>query len=319
MSTYVIRRVLMIPILMFGISVIDFVFINIAPGDPVTVMLSPTDRINMSPRDIERRREALGLNKPIHVRYVIWVREVATGNLGFSLVKSQPVSRMVVTAVKNTIIIMTLSMVLATTIGVVLGIISALRPYSFIDYVLTAGSFIGVAMPGFFMSLILIRVGALELGWFPTSGLVTPGEPGSIVDRLHHMVLPLIALSIGGAASILRYTRSSMLEVLREEYMTTARAKGLGAKVIVLRHALKNALLPLITVVALEVPGLFGGSVIVETIFNIPGMGQMMVEAMQGLDYPILMGGLLIISAIVIVCNLLADVAYALADPRIRY
>jgi peptide/nickel transport system permease protein len=319
MSTYVIRRVLMIPILLFGISVIDFVFINIAPGDPVTVMLSPTDRINMSERDIERRREALGLNKPIHVRYVIWVGEVVTGNLGFSLVKSQPVSKMVVSAVKNTIVIMTLSLVLATTIGVILGVISALRPYSAVDYVLTAGSFIGVAMPGFFLSLILIRVGALELGWFPTSGLVTPGQPSSIADRLHHMVLPLIALSIGGTASILRYTRSSMLEVLREEYMTTARAKGLAGKVIVMRHALKNALLPLITVVALEVPGLFGGSVIVETIFNIPGMGQMMVEAMQGLDYPILMGGLLIISAIVIVCNLLADVAYALADPRIRY
>ncbi len=174
-------------------------------------------------------------------------------------------------------------------------------------------------MPSFFLALILILIGAVQFGWFPTSGIITPGAPPSILDRLHHMVLPLIALSYGGMASTLRYTRSSMLEVLNQDYITSARAKGLPERTLIGRHAFKNALLPLITIMGLSLPELFGGSVIVETLFNIPGIGSLMVSALNARDYPVIMGGILLSGILVLCSNLLADVSYALVDPRVRY
>jgi peptide/nickel transport system permease protein len=319
MSQYLIRRLLLVPILLLSITAIDFVFINIAPGDPVSAMIDPNEMIKMSRADMEARREALGLNKPIPVRYLIWLRELARGNLGHSYLKMQPVAKMMATGVKNTIALMALALCTGTAVGILFGIISALRPYSLLDYVLTAVSFAGVAMPSFFFALILIMVGSVQLNLFPTSGLVTPGVPPSLTDRLWHMVLPLTALSIGGAAGTLRYTRTSMLEVLHEEYITTARAKGLPERVINVRHALRNALLPLITILGLSIPHLFGGSVIIETMFSIPGIGSTMVEATAIRDYPVMMGGILMSGILVLFSNLLADVAYAVADPRIRY
>jgi peptide/nickel transport system permease protein len=319
MGQYILRRLILIPILLLGITALDFTFISLAPGDPITAMLDPNEMRQLTQADIERRRRELGLDQPIPVRYALWLKEVARGNLGHSYVKAQPVSRLMIDGIRNTILLMTLSLLVTTIIGVLLGIISALRPYSWLDYTLTAISFSGVAMPSFFFALILIFVGALKLGWFPTSGLITPGVPPTISDRLMHMVLPLIALSVGGTASLLRYTRSSMLEVLQEEYITTARAKGLASWVINMRHAFKNASLPLITILGLQIPHLFGGAVIVETIFSIPGIGSTMVEGMQNRDYPVLMGGILLSGITVLVSNLLADVSYAFADPRIRY
>lgn len=319
MGQYILRRLILIPILLIGITALDFTFINLAPGDPITSMIDPQEMRLLTKDDIERRRKELGLDQPIPVRYVIWLKEVVGGNLGHSYVKAQPVSRLMVTGIRNTILLMTLSLIFTTIVGVVLGIISALRPYTWIDYTLTALSFSGVAMPSFFFALILIFIGALKLGWFPTSGLITPGVPPTITDQLRHMVLPLIALSIGGTASLLRYTRSSMLEVLQEEYIMTARAKGLASFVVNLRHAFKNAALPLITILGLHIPGLFGGAVIIETIFSIPGIGSTMVEAMNNRDYPVMMGGILLSGVTVLFSNLLADISYAFADPRIRY
>jgi peptide/nickel transport system permease protein len=317
MGQYILRRLILIPILLLGITAIDFTFINLAPGDPITAMLDPSEMRQMTDEDIARRRAALGLDQPIAVRYLLWLKEVLTGNLGHSYIKAQPVARLMIDGIKNTITLMLLSLAFTTIVGVLLGIISALRPYSWLDYTLTALSFSGVAMPSFFFALILIFVGALWLGWFPTSGLITPGAPPSLGDRLMHMVLPLIALSIGGTASLLRYTRSSMLEVLQEEYITTARAKGLAGATINLRHAFKNAALPIITILGLQIPGLFGGAVIIETIFSIPGIGSTMVEATGNSDYPVMMGGILLSGITVFVSNLLADIAYAFADPRI--
>jgi peptide/nickel transport system permease protein len=319
MTQYLIRRLLLIPLLLIGITLLDFIFINIAPGDPVSAMLDPNELTRMSPEEVEARREALGLNRPILVRYVLWLGELVQGNLGYSIIKAQPVGQMLGVGIQNTIALMALSLFFSTIVGVVLGVIAAVRPYSIFDYVTTALSFIGVAMPSFFFALILILVGALQLGMFPTSGLVTPGAPPSIWDRLHHMALPSIALSVGGSASILRYTRSSMIEVLSEEYTMTARAKGLHQRTVIIRHALKNALLPVITILGLQIPGLFGGAVIIETIFNIPGMGSIMVAAMNTRDYPLLMGGVLLSGLLVLVSNLIADLAYSFADPRIQY
>jgi peptide/nickel transport system permease protein len=317
MGQYILRRLILIPILLLGITAIDFTFINMAPGDPITSMIDPSEMRLMTQEDIDRRRAALGLDQPIAVRYLLWLKEVVTGNLGHSYVKAQPVSRLMSDGIKSTIVLMTLSLIFTTIVGVALGIVSALKPYSWLDYTLTALSFSGVAMPSFFFALILIFVGALKLGWFPTSGLITPGVPYSLGDQLLHMVLPLIALSIGGTASLLRYTRSSMLEILQEEYITTARAKGLSPTLVNVRHAFKNAALPIITILGLQIPGLFGGAVIVETIFSIPGIGSTMVEAMGNSDYPVMMGGILLSGITVLLSNLLADVAYAFADPRI--
>jgi len=319
MQQYLIRRLLLVPILLLGITALDFAFINLVPGDPVTAMIDPNEMINMSQEDVEARRESLGLNKPIIVRYGIWLRELARGNLGYSIVKAQPVAKLIVDGIKNTLLLVLLALIGSTVVGIVFGIISALRPYSPVDYVLTGLSFAGVAMPSFFFALILIVVGAVQLGWFPTSGLVTPGAPPSLLDKLWHMVLPLTALSVGGAASILRYTRASMLEILHEDYVITARSKGLSERIINLRHALRNAVLPLITLLGLSIPGLFGGSVIIETMFSIPGIGMVLLSATQFRDYPVMMGGILMSGILVLLSNLIADFAYAVADPRIRY
>jgi peptide/nickel transport system permease protein len=319
MREYLIRRLVLIPFLLLAITVIDFAFINLAPGDPVTAMLDPQDMRKMSKADIEARREALGLNKPIYVRYLLWLKEVFRGNLGHSMIQSRPVADLMLVGIRNTFTLMLLSLVISTLVGIVLGIVSALRPYSFVDYILTGVAFTGVAMPSFFLALILILIGAVELGWFPTSGIVTPGAPPSLWDRLNHMVLPLIALSYNGMASILRYTRSSMLEVLNQDYILAARAKGLPERLILGRHAFKNALLPIITIMGLNLPELFGGSVIVETLFNIPGIGSLMVSALNARDYPVIMGGILLSGLLVLFSNLLADISYALADPRVRY
>ena len=319
MREYVFRRLLLIPVLLLGITVIDFVFINMAPGDPVTAMLDPQDVRRMSQADIQARREALGLNRPAHIRYLLWLKELSKGNLGHSMIQSRPVAQLVVEGVKNTFLLMVLSLIVGTGLGISLGILSALRPYSHVDYFLTALAFTGVAMPSFFLALILILVGAVELRWFPTSGIITPGVPPSLLDRLRHLVLPVMAISFGGMASILRYTRSSMLEVLGQEYIVAARAKGLSDLNVIGRHAFKNALLPIITILGLSLPTLFGGSVIIETLFNIPGIGSLMVNALNARDYPVMMGGILLSGLLILCSNLLADIAYALADPRIRY
>jgi peptide/nickel transport system permease protein len=319
MRQYILRRLLLIPILLLGITALDFVFINLAPGDPITAMMDPMEMRRMTQEDIENRRRQLGLDQPLYVRYGLWLKEVLRGNLGHSYIKATPVSQLMSNGIKNTILLMSVSLILTTIIGVALGMISALRPYSWLDYSLTALSFAGVAMPSFFFAMILIFFGSLRLGWFPTSGLITPGVPWSLDDQLKHMVLPLIALSIGGTASLLRYTRSSMLEILNEEYIVAARAKGLSEYIINLRHAFKNAALPIITILGLHIPGLFAGAVIIETIFSIPGIGSEMVGAMNNRDYPVMMGGILLSGITVLVSNLLADVAYAFADPRIRY
>ena len=318
MRQYLMRRLLIIPLLVIGITLLDFMFINLTPGDPVTAFVNPNELVGMDPAQIERRREQLGLNKPIVERYWIWVREMATGNMGYSIGKSQPVSTLMWNGLKNTFVLMTLSIVLSAVIGIVFGIISAVKPHSFIDYFLTAVAFIGVGMPSFFFALILINVGALNLGWFPTSGIQTPGD-GSLLDRAQYLVLPLLALSINGAGGIMRYMRAGLIEVMHEDYITTARAKGLKSTTVVTRHAMRNALLPIITVMALQIPRLFGGAVIIETIFNIPGIGLTMVNAMNTKDYPLMMGGILLSGIMVLLSSFIADVAYAVADPRIRY
>ncbi|MBI3942729.1 MAG: ABC transporter permease [Chloroflexi bacterium] len=319
MSEYLLRRFLLIFPLLIGITFLDFVFINLAPGDPINAMIDPMEMTFMSKEEIQARRAELGLDKPLLVRYASWVKELARGNLGYSIMFKNSVAKLIRDTVGNTITLMAWALVTSIIVGIVLGIISALRPYTKLDYALTAFAFTGVAMPGFFFGLALIYLISLRAGLLPTSGLVTPGAPSSVLDSAQHLFLPVAALAYEGIASIMRYTRGSMLEVLHQEYITTARAKGLREPHVILRHGLVNAMLPVITIIGLRLPALFGGSVIIESIFSLPGMGKLMVDATNFRDYPLIMGGLLISALLVLLSNLLADISYAVADPRIRY
>ena len=304
--------------LIFGITVINYGVFALAPGDPVSALISPEEFRNLTRADLDARREALGLNQPAVVRYAIWLREALRGNLGNSILFRQPVVELIGAGLKNTIGLVGLALLFSTIGGIVLGIISALRPYSLVDYVLTGFAFSGTAMPGFFLGLLLIYVVALKWHLLPTGGISSPGV-STYGDYLEHLILPVSALTYETLAGLMRYTRSSMLEVLHQEYVTTARAKGLREAAVLLRHALRNALLPVITIVGLRIPALVGGSILIETIFNYPGIGLTMIRATRGLDYPLLMGGVLITAVVVLISNLVADLAYALADPRIRY
>jgi peptide/nickel transport system permease protein len=318
MTRYILRRLFWMIPLLFGITVINYGIYALAPGDPVAAMITPEELRSLTKADLDARREALGLNKPVYIQYALWLREVLRGNLGNSILFRLPVIELIRRGIGNTIVLIGISLLISTLGGVLLGMISALRPYSRLDYALTAFAFSGTAMPGFFLGLLLIYVIALKLGILPTGGITSPGVT-TLGDRLQHMILPVVALSYETLAGLMRYTRASMLEVLHQEYVTTARAKGLRERIVVLRHAFRNALLPVITVLGLRIPALIGGSVLIESVFNYPGIGLTMVSATKGLDYPLLMGGVLVTGVVVLVSNLVVDLAYGVADPRIRF
>jgi peptide/nickel transport system permease protein len=261
----------------------------------------------------------LGLDKPVYVRYGIWLTQALQGNLGFSYRTGEAVSQRIADRLPNTIQLTLTALAIAVGLGIPLGIVSALRQYSRLDYFLTLFAFTGISIPSFFFALGAIYILSLKLKLFPSSTMGDPGAENYFFERLHHLILPALVLGLDRVASFLRYTRSSMLEVLSQDYMTTAKAKGLGDTLRVWRHGFRNALISVITIVGLSLPALFGGSVIVETIFAWPGMGQMAITAVTQRDYPVLMGVALVTSIAVLLSNLLADIAYAWADPRIRY
>jgi peptide/nickel transport system permease protein len=319
MGKYILRRILIAIPLLFGITVINFLLVNLAPGDPMSAMIE-TEAGGMSQEDVERMRARYGLDQPLPVRYGYWLKEAVQGNLGWRMSPTdrRPVTEVLMERIPMTLKLMVGAIILANVIGIALGVVSAVRQYSAVDYVLTLLAFGGISVPGFFIALLLIYVFAATLGWFPTSGSRTPGE-ASILNQLHHMVLPAIALGSDYTASMMRQTRASMLEVLNQDYVNTARAKGLREYVVILRHALRNAALPLVSLFALYLPGLVGGAVIIETVFGWPGMGRLTIQSVSGRDYNMLMGIILVTSIMVLIANLFADIVYAFVDPRIRY
>ncbi|HAL62548.1 MAG TPA: peptide permease [Chloroflexi bacterium] len=317
MTQYIIRRVLISIPLLFGITLIIFALANLMPGDALTAMI--TDEAPISGETLAVRRAQLGLDKPIPIQYLIWIRELAQGNLGYSFVIHIPIGPTIARRVPATLELMGLSLLFSIIIGVSLGVISALKQYSVLDYILTVLGFAGSSIPIFFLGLLLIDIFALTLGWLPPSGIGTAGEAFSLKDNLKHLLLPALSLGVLRTAVFMRYTRASMLEVLRSEYMTTARAKGLRERTVVIRHGFRNALMPIITIIGLNLPVLFGGAVIIETVFQWPGMGLLYITAVRQRDYPMIMGLALISSVAVLLSNLLTDIAYAFADPRIRY
>ncbi len=319
MGQFLLRRLLVsIPVLL-GITIATYAIISFAPGDPVTAMISPEAAASLGPGWVEQQRVALGLDRPVPVRYALWLKEVARGNLGFSYKDRQPINQKIVERLWPTLRLMGTALGIAIVIALPLGILSAIKQYSLLDYLATISGFAAISIPSFFLSLAAIYVFSLKFGWLPSSGMNTVGAAASLGDSTKHLILPALILGLGEAAPLIRYTRSSMLEVIRQDYVTTARAKGLHERTVIWRHALRNALIPLITIIALNLPRLLGGTVIIEAIFAWPGMGTLAITAVQARDYPVIMAINLITAVMILASNLLADLVYAVIDPRIKY
>ncbi len=363
MTNFIIRRLFQSGILLFFISMVIYVVINLVPGGPFDLLALSNPRITQSM--IDRLNALLDLDKPLlpgqycpkvsgeqlpcrldQGRYFRWLGKVLKGDWGTSwtMQTGTAVLTMIWSRVGYTVLLMGLSTFLAIAIAVPIGIYSAVKQYSIADYLVTALAFFGQSMPTFWTGLMAMAIFAVMLGLFPTSGVREAGAKGdiiealarilsfgrlypdlagqeltSIVDGLRHVALPTLVLTYFNMAQWARYTRSSMLEVLRQDYMRTARAKGLRERVVILKHGLRNALIPLITILALTIPNLFGGAIITETIFSWPGMGRMFIDAISNVDWPVVQGLLVISAFLVVFSNLLADVLYAVVDPRIQY
>lgn len=316
MLTYATRRLLQAIPLLLGITVVLFAVIQAAPGGPEGALLESGRFID--PEVIEAYRERLGVDRPVPVQYFRWLSAAVRGDLGTSFSTTRPVSDMILERLPATLELMGAAFLLAALAAVALGIVSAVKQYSWVDHLGTGVAFVGIAMPAFWFGLILQLVLGVRLGWLPVSGTGTVGA-SSLGDHLAHLVLPAVVLSFRYVAGWSRYLRSSLLAAMRADYVRTARAKGLPESAVVGRHAIRNALIPLVSVMALNMAALFSGAIIVETVFAWPGIGRMFVQAMFSRDYPLLMGILLLGSVMVVLFNLVADLVYGVLDPRIRY
>lgn len=326
MGTFLLRRVLGAIPLLLGIATLVFFVLNLAPGDPAAAYLNP----NMPPEVIEQLRVNLGLDQPVHVRYVKWMASFFTGDWGYSFAQSRPVAAILLDALPNTLVLAAISLVLVFVIGIVIGVIQAVRQNSLTDNSLSVVGLFFYSMPSFWLGLMLMLVFSLkasEWGWpisLPPTGVTSvdyefmnAGE--KLRDRIAHLVLPVATLTLALAAGVARYTRGQMLEVVRQDYIRTARAKGLPERTVIFKHALRNSLIPVITLLGLNLPYLFSGAVFIEYIFAWPGMGRVIVEAIYQRDYPLVMATSFLFAVIVVIGNLIADTLYAVADPRIRY
>ena len=315
MQKYILGRLIIAIPLLIGITMMTYAFINLAPGDPVSAMADPQFTLGRTnPKQLER----LGLHKPVYVRYVIWLRELATGNFGYSYRSGKPVLGIIKSRLVPTLELTSIALVISVVLGTVFGVVAALRQYSIYDYLLSIGALAGLSIPSFFFALLALYIFAAVWPIFPSFGMTTYGEEYSLLDNLYHLALPATVLSIESMAGNTRFARTAMLEVMRSDYVTTARAKGLSEYTVIGRHAFRNALLPLITITTLRLPGLFGGAVLIEFMFAWPGMGQLSVQSAVNRDYTVLMGLAVIVAVLVLGANLVADVLYAYADPRIR-
>ena len=318
MQAYILRRILVSLPLLLLIAVSTFVFINLAPGDAIDAMIDPQE-LEAGAKDLERLREAMGLNRSVPERFVVWLGQIVRGNLGYSYYTGEPVLKRISAKMLPTLELTATAMILSTVLGTIFGIIAALKQYSMYDYTLGIASLFGVSIPTFFFALLALYLFAFVWEIFPSHGMgYVPGEGLSLRLNIYHLILPALVLSIDTMAGKTRYARTAMLEVLKADYVTTARAKGLSEHVVVLRHGFRNALIPLITVTMLRLPGLFGGALLVEAIFTWPGMGQLTIQAVGQRDYPMIMGLTMIVSSLVLLANLAADMLYAYADPRVR-
>lgn len=313
---YLLQRLFHGVTVLIGVSLLVFIAVELAPGDVIDAILPPESFATEEAKD--QMRERLGLNEPAPLRYLYWLGRTITGDLGFSLTSSRPVTEVIFARLPSTLQLVGFAMVLSIVAGISSGIVAAVKQYSSVDYLVTFFSFLWLSIPAFFLGLLLIYIFAVQLHWFPAFGSSSASATSPVLDRLHHLVLPGVTLGLDLAAALTRYTRASMLEVLRTDYLRTARAKGLRERLVITRHAFKNALIPVITVIAFRMPYLIGGAVIVETVFQWPGLGLLTLNAAMQKDYPLVMGLALIVTLAVVLSSFLADVAYSLIDPRIR-
>jgi peptide/nickel transport system permease protein len=323
MLQYLLKRLIMMIPLLFGITLITFAVIHLAPGEPVEMQIAMNPKVTAEAR--ERLRKHYGLDKPLYVQYAVWVKKLAVLDFGRSFAPgNRPVVDRIRERIPVTLSLNIISLIIEFGVAIPIGILAAIRRDTLFDKGMTIFVFIGFAVPTFWLALLCMYLFGVRLGWLPISGLHSMGSEGftfihRFLDLLKHLILPVSVAAFGSLAGLSRYMRSTMLDVIRQDYITTARAKGLPERTVIFRHALRNALLPVITLLGLSVPGLIGGSVIFETIFAIPGMGQLFYSGVMARDYPLVMGILVIGAGLTLIGNLLADVGYALADPRIRH
>lgn len=315
MNNYMLRRIAVaIPVLFF-VSVLTFLIVTMAPGDPVDLYVSP----DATEAQLEATREVLGLNDPLPIQYGKWLANVLQGNLGFSYSTRQSVADIIAAKVGPTLLLMGTTLIVAYVIAIPLGILCARKKNTWIDNLLTGGSFVGISTPNFFLGLGLIYLFSLQLKWLPSGGMMVLGGDGGIWERVKHLILPVAVLATSYAANMIRYVRASMIEVFGENYMRTATAKGLTQSIILNRHAVRNALIPIITVIGSDIPKLVGGAVVTEQIFQWPGLGQLMITSINARDYPVLMALTMFSAVAVLFANVIVDFLYAAVDPRIKF
>lgn len=313
MAKYIIKRILIAIPVLIGITVIDYVIMCLA-GSPLEMLQGP----RVSEAALEAKAIAMGLDKPIYVQYFVWLGQLLQGNLGYSIKQYAPVSEMIAEHLGPTLLLMGVSMIVGLLIAIPAGIYSAVHQYSKGDYAVVTMSFLGSSVPSFFLSILLIYVFVVKLGWLPSSGMTTLGTDGGFADVAKHMVMPVIVLAVSQAGTNIRYIRSAVLEILQQDYLRTARAKGIGRFLVINKHALRNALIPIVTVIGMQIPMLFGGTVIIEQVFSWPGLGLMTMTAITNRDYPVIMGVCLLSAVVVLLANLVTDILYAVVDPTIQ-
>jgi peptide/nickel transport system permease protein len=326
MGAYILRRLLGAIPLLLGVATLIFFVLALAPGDPLAAYFNP----NIPAAVLEQIRHNFGLDQPIYIRYLKWLGQFLTGNFGYSFAQSRPVSQIIMDAMPNTLVLCGISLVLVFIVGILTGVVQAVKQYSFLDGFLSVTSLFFYSMPPFWLALMLMLIFSLQAHvwhWpiaLPSTGITDVNyefftASQKLHDRIVHLILPVTTLTLALAAGVSRYTRGQMLEVIRQDYIRTARAKGLPERRVIMKHALRNSLIPVITLLGLYLPLLFSGTVFVEVIFAWPGMGRVIVDAIFQRDYPVVMATSFIFAVLVVLGSLLADILYAVADPRIRY
>jgi len=313
--SYIIRRTLILIPTLFVITVIVFTLIHAAPGDPLDIFLDPS----LDPRDYADVRTRMGLDKPIHIQYAYWVSHFFSGDMGISYNYGRPVWELLKVRIGPTLLLMSLALFSAYLLAIPIGTLSAIKQYSPVDHAVTTLAFIGISMPNFWLGLLLLYAFSVTLGWLPSYGMKELIGGGDLIDRVRHLVMPVIVLGTAYMASITRYMRAQVLEVKHEEYIKTARSKGLTERWVIFKHMMKNSLIPIVTLFGLQLPILLGGALITEQIFAWPGMGYFFWRGVTARDYPVVMALLTLAAILTLFGNFAADLAYGLLDPRIRY
>jgi peptide/nickel transport system permease protein len=315
MAQYLVRRLLGAIPLLLGVAILSFVFMQLAPGGPDTLYARAG---RMSEEQLAAIRHSLGLDQPAHVQLWLWIKNLLQGDLGMSYTQYRPVTTVIWEVFPNTVYLMMAGLTISLLLAVIFGVGAAVRQYGWFDNITSFVSYFGLAMPVFWFGLMLQLLFAVKLGWLPSANM-TSSEGGGIVDRIEHLILPAITIAIGSVASWSRYVRSSTLEVLHQDFVRTARAKGIAERFVMTGHVLRNALIPLVTVVAIDIPLYLTGAVLTETIFSWPGMGRLFYDSLTKRDYPVLMGILLLGAFLIVIGNLIADLLYGFLDPRITF